>query len=113
MLARLVGLAASRSHPQLRAVITGLPVAGFLGTLAPGQSVFGSLGGLARESDITLSHEICREIYGLGADPDVGKAIAILEKYAQKPEKKDDTSSCPKTDSSQSSEDILAEALEA
>ncbi len=45
VLARLVGLAASRSHPQLRAVITGLPVAGFLGTLAPGQSVFGSLGG--------------------------------------------------------------------
>ncbi|HEY2127714.1 MAG TPA: D-alanyl-D-alanine carboxypeptidase/D-alanyl-D-alanine-endopeptidase [Streptosporangiaceae bacterium] len=45
LLARLVGLAASRSHPQLRAAITGLPVAGFLGTLAPGQSVFGSLGG--------------------------------------------------------------------
>jgi serine-type D-Ala-D-Ala carboxypeptidase/endopeptidase (penicillin-binding protein 4) len=45
LLARLVGLAASSRHPQLRAVITGLPVAGFLGTLAPGQSVFGGLGG--------------------------------------------------------------------
>jgi serine-type D-Ala-D-Ala carboxypeptidase/endopeptidase (penicillin-binding protein 4) len=45
VLARLVGLAASSAHPQLRAVITGLPVAGFLGTLAPGQSVFGDLGG--------------------------------------------------------------------
>ena len=45
VLAHLVGLAASRSHPQLRAVITGLPVAGFLGTLAPGGSVFGGLGG--------------------------------------------------------------------
>ena len=45
VLAHLVGLAASRSHPQLRAAITGLPVAGFLGTLAPGGSVFGGLGG--------------------------------------------------------------------
>ncbi len=47
VLARLVGLAASSTHPQLRAVITGLPVAGFLGTLAPGGSVFGHLGGPA------------------------------------------------------------------
>ncbi len=45
VLAHLVGLAASGSHPRLGAVITGLPVAGFLGTLAPGGSVFGSLGG--------------------------------------------------------------------
>ena len=45
LLAHLVGLAASSGHPQLRAAITGLPVAGFLGTLAPGQSVFGRLGG--------------------------------------------------------------------
>jgi serine-type D-Ala-D-Ala carboxypeptidase/endopeptidase (penicillin-binding protein 4) len=45
VLAHLVALAASSTHPQLRAVITGLPVAGFLGTLAPGQSVFGDLGG--------------------------------------------------------------------
>jgi len=47
VLARLVGLAASSTHPRLRAVITGLPVAGFLGTLAPGGSVFGRLGGPA------------------------------------------------------------------
>jgi serine-type D-Ala-D-Ala carboxypeptidase/endopeptidase (penicillin-binding protein 4) len=45
VLARLVGLAASSRHARLRAAITGLPVAGFLGTLAPGGSVFGSLGG--------------------------------------------------------------------
>jgi D-alanyl-D-alanine carboxypeptidase/D-alanyl-D-alanine-endopeptidase (penicillin-binding protein 4) len=45
LLARLIGLAASSRHPQLRPAITGLPVAGFLGTLAPGQSVFGDLGG--------------------------------------------------------------------
>jgi D-alanyl-D-alanine carboxypeptidase len=38
---RLVSLAASAGHPGLRAVITGLPVAGFSGTLTKGQSVFG------------------------------------------------------------------------
>jgi serine-type D-Ala-D-Ala carboxypeptidase/endopeptidase (penicillin-binding protein 4) len=38
-------LAASR--PQLRAAITGLPVAGFLGTLSSGDSDFGGIGGLA------------------------------------------------------------------
>jgi serine-type D-Ala-D-Ala carboxypeptidase/endopeptidase (penicillin-binding protein 4) len=42
-LVRLVQLAAS-GRPQLRAAITGLPVAGFAGTLAPGGSVFGAFG---------------------------------------------------------------------
>ena len=41
---RLISLAASASHPDLRAVITGLPVAGFSGTLAPGGSVFPDVG---------------------------------------------------------------------
>ncbi len=40
-LASLVSVAAGAAHPRLRAAITGLPVAGFSGTLAPGQSVFG------------------------------------------------------------------------
>jgi len=44
-LVRVLTLAASR--PQLRAVITGLPVAGFLGTLSPGDSDFGGIGSLA------------------------------------------------------------------
>ena len=44
-LARLIGLAAGAAHPGLRAVITGMPVAGFSGTLAPGGSVFGGFGG--------------------------------------------------------------------
>jgi serine-type D-Ala-D-Ala carboxypeptidase/endopeptidase (penicillin-binding protein 4) len=39
-LIKLIGLAASAGQPQLRAVITGLPVAGFSGTLAPGGSAF-------------------------------------------------------------------------
>ena len=44
-LVRVLALAASR--PQLRAVITGLPVAGFLGTLSSGDSDFGGIGSLA------------------------------------------------------------------
>lgn len=47
-LVRLIGLAASPRHPGLRAVITGLPVAGFSGTLSAGQSVFGDLATAAR-----------------------------------------------------------------
>jgi D-alanyl-D-alanine carboxypeptidase/D-alanyl-D-alanine-endopeptidase (penicillin-binding protein 4) len=43
-LVALVGLAASRDQPRLRAAITGLPVAGFSGTLAPGGSVFAEPG---------------------------------------------------------------------
>jgi serine-type D-Ala-D-Ala carboxypeptidase/endopeptidase (penicillin-binding protein 4) len=43
-LVRILALAASR--PQLRAVITGLPVAGFVGTLSAGDSDFGGIGHL-------------------------------------------------------------------
>jgi D-alanyl-D-alanine carboxypeptidase len=43
-LATVVRLAARTGPPALRAVIAGLPVAGFSGTLAPGQSVFGRFG---------------------------------------------------------------------
>jgi serine-type D-Ala-D-Ala carboxypeptidase/endopeptidase (penicillin-binding protein 4) len=47
-LAAVVKLAASPGHAGLRPVITGMPVAGFSGTLAPGQSVFGTFGRSAR-----------------------------------------------------------------
>jgi serine-type D-Ala-D-Ala carboxypeptidase/endopeptidase (penicillin-binding protein 4) len=47
-LVRLVELAASGGHPGLRAALTGLPVAGFSGTLAAGQSVFGHPAAAAR-----------------------------------------------------------------
>jgi serine-type D-Ala-D-Ala carboxypeptidase/endopeptidase (penicillin-binding protein 4) len=47
-LVQLLALAASPQHPRLRAAITGLPVAGFAGTLSPGDSVFGDIGGSAR-----------------------------------------------------------------
>jgi D-alanyl-D-alanine carboxypeptidase/D-alanyl-D-alanine-endopeptidase (penicillin-binding protein 4) len=43
-LVRVLALAASR--PQLRAVITGLPVAGFAGTLSAGDSDFGGIASL-------------------------------------------------------------------
>jgi D-alanyl-D-alanine carboxypeptidase/D-alanyl-D-alanine-endopeptidase (penicillin-binding protein 4) len=43
-LASVVRLAAWTGQPGLRSAITGMPVAGFSGTLAPGQSVFGSFG---------------------------------------------------------------------
>jgi serine-type D-Ala-D-Ala carboxypeptidase/endopeptidase (penicillin-binding protein 4) len=43
-LVHLIRLAASPSEPELRPVLTGLPVAGFSGTLAPGGSVFNDLG---------------------------------------------------------------------
>jgi D-alanyl-D-alanine carboxypeptidase/D-alanyl-D-alanine-endopeptidase (penicillin-binding protein 4) len=43
-LATVVRLAAWTGPTALRAAIAGMPVAGFSGTLAPGQSVFGSFG---------------------------------------------------------------------
>jgi D-alanyl-D-alanine carboxypeptidase len=44
-LTHVLELAASPSDPGLRPLITGLPVAGFTGTLSPGDSVFGGIGG--------------------------------------------------------------------
>jgi D-alanyl-D-alanine carboxypeptidase/D-alanyl-D-alanine-endopeptidase (penicillin-binding protein 4) len=43
-LVQLIALAARRDDSRLRPVITGLPIAGFAGTLAPGGSVFGAAG---------------------------------------------------------------------
>ncbi|HEY2309313.1 MAG TPA: D-alanyl-D-alanine carboxypeptidase/D-alanyl-D-alanine-endopeptidase [Streptosporangiaceae bacterium] len=43
-LAAVIRLAAVSGPGTLRAAVTGMPVAGFSGTLAPGQSVFGSFG---------------------------------------------------------------------
>jgi D-alanyl-D-alanine carboxypeptidase/D-alanyl-D-alanine-endopeptidase (penicillin-binding protein 4) len=41
-------LAAASADPRVRSAITGLPVAGFTGTLSPGHSVFGAITGTAR-----------------------------------------------------------------
>ena len=45
-LVRVLKLA--QDTPRLRGALTGLPVAGFAGTLSAGQSVFGGIGGAAR-----------------------------------------------------------------
>jgi D-alanyl-D-alanine carboxypeptidase len=47
-LARLVSLASAGTRGRLRAAITGMPVAGFSGTLAPGQSVFSGFSARSR-----------------------------------------------------------------
>jgi serine-type D-Ala-D-Ala carboxypeptidase/endopeptidase (penicillin-binding protein 4) len=47
-LVQLIRLAAEPGQPDLRPVITGLPVAGFSGTLGPGGSVFPDLGQAGR-----------------------------------------------------------------
>ncbi len=44
VLVQLIRLAAATDQPNLRPVLTGLPVAGFSGTLAPGGSVFPDVG---------------------------------------------------------------------
>jgi D-alanyl-D-alanine carboxypeptidase len=103
-LVRLVRLAASPRHPSLRAVITGLPVAGFSGTLTRGQSVFGSpgagargvvraktgnlntvasLAGLADDRDGTLL-AFAFMADRVPAPADLGRAAATIDKLAQK-----------------------------
>ena len=48
VLAHLVSLASADTQGRLRAVITGMPVAGFSGTLAPGGSVFSGFSARSR-----------------------------------------------------------------
>jgi D-alanyl-D-alanine carboxypeptidase/D-alanyl-D-alanine-endopeptidase (penicillin-binding protein 4) len=49
-LVRALAVALAAGRPQLRAAVTGLPVAGFVGTLSSGDSDFGGIGGLANGS---------------------------------------------------------------
>ncbi len=78
VLAALVRLAADRGQPLLRPVITGLPVAGFSGTLAPGQSVFGNFGpaalGMVRAKTGNLSTVV--SLTGIVSDAD-GRELAF------------------------------------
>ncbi|MBW8487738.1 D-alanyl-D-alanine carboxypeptidase/D-alanyl-D-alanine endopeptidase [Actinomadura parmotrematis] len=75
-LARVVSLAASDQHPELRAAITGMPVAGFSGTLqnryATSESVAGA--GLVRAKTGTLAG--VSTLAGLAYDAD-GRLLAF------------------------------------
>jgi serine-type D-Ala-D-Ala carboxypeptidase/endopeptidase (penicillin-binding protein 4) len=76
-LAGLVRLAGGR-QPALRAAITGMPVAGFSGTLAPGQSVFGHFGpaalGTVRAKTGNLTRVV--SLTGIVSDTD-GRLLAF------------------------------------
>ena len=72
-LARLISLAASPRYPRLRAVITGLPVAGFSGTLSAAENRFvtklsAPAAGLVRAKTGTLDN--VRALAGLVVDKD-------------------------------------------
>ena len=76
-LAGLVQLAGGR-QAALRAAITGMPVAGFSGTLAPGQSVFGNFGpaalGTVRAKTGNLTRVV--SLAGIVSDTD-GRLLAF------------------------------------
>ncbi len=79
-LARLVSLAAAPGHPQLRAVITGLPVAGFSGTLSAAENRFDTklsapAAGLVRAKTGTLDN--VRALAGLVVDKD-GRLLSFV-----------------------------------
>ena len=77
-LAAVVRLAAAGRQSALRAAITGMPVAGFAGTLAPGQSVFGSFGppalGMVRAKTGNLAR--VASLAGIAADAS-GQVLAF------------------------------------
>ncbi len=78
-LARLIALAASPRQPQLRPIITGLPVAGFSGTLSSAEDRFvttlsAPAVGLVRAKTGTLNH--VRALAGVVVDKD-GRLLAF------------------------------------
>jgi serine-type D-Ala-D-Ala carboxypeptidase/endopeptidase (penicillin-binding protein 4) len=75
-LARIVSLAASGGHPELRSVITGMPIAGFSGTLSDRYLGNGTQGaaGLVRAKTGTLSD--VSTLAGLAYDRD-GRLLAF------------------------------------
>jgi len=72
VLVQLIRLAAQTGQPGLRPVLTGLPVAGFTGTLAPGGSVFPDVGqaGLGLVRAKTGNLETVVSLAGLAQDRD-------------------------------------------
>jgi D-alanyl-D-alanine carboxypeptidase/D-alanyl-D-alanine-endopeptidase (penicillin-binding protein 4) len=85
-LVRLLAVAASPRHAALRPVITGLPVAGFSGTLSAGQSVFGAIGGAARGAvrAKTGNLDTVAALAGLAYDSD-GRLLVFVFNAAKVP----------------------------
>jgi D-alanyl-D-alanine carboxypeptidase/D-alanyl-D-alanine-endopeptidase (penicillin-binding protein 4) len=71
-LAELVRLAGGGRQAALRAAITGMPVAGFSGTLAPGQSVFGNFGAAALGTVQAKTGNLNRVVSLAGVASDAG-----------------------------------------
>jgi D-alanyl-D-alanine carboxypeptidase len=75
-LARLISAAASSAHPELRAVITGMPVAGFSGTLAGRYLTAGTQGGAGYVRAKTGTLDQVNTLAGLAYDSD-GRLLAF------------------------------------
>jgi serine-type D-Ala-D-Ala carboxypeptidase/endopeptidase (penicillin-binding protein 4) len=76
VLTQLLALDASPAHPQLRPVVTGLPVAGFTGTLDPAFEGFDSSAGLGLVRAKTGSLSTVNTLAGLVVDHD-GRLLAF------------------------------------
>ncbi len=74
-LAGLVRLAGGGGQAELRAAITGMPVAGFSGTLAPGQSVFGNFGPAALGAVQAKTGNLTRVVSLAGIVSDTGGRV--------------------------------------
>jgi len=76
VLTQLLALDASPAHPELRPIVTGLPVAGFTGTLDPGVEGFDSSTGLGVVRAKTGSLSTVNTLAGLVVDHD-GRLLAF------------------------------------
>jgi D-alanyl-D-alanine carboxypeptidase/D-alanyl-D-alanine-endopeptidase (penicillin-binding protein 4) len=76
VLTQLLVLDASPAHPELRAIVAGLPVAGFTGTLDPDSEGFGSSAGLGVVRAKTGSLSTVNTLAGLVVDRD-GRLLAF------------------------------------
>lgn len=75
-LARIIALAASDGHPELRAVITGMPVAGFSGTLEDRYTADTTLAGAGAVRAKTGTLSAVSTLAGLAYDTD-GRLLAF------------------------------------